>query len=47
VFGKTDADVGYGLAIAHGEDDFPHIEEILAAVRGRAGGLWGGVSVGY
>lgn len=41
VFGRTDADVAYGLAIAHSEDDFPHIEEILAAVRGRAGAISG------
>jgi acyl-homoserine-lactone acylase len=41
IIGKTDADVAYGLAIAHAEDDFPHIEEILAAVRGRAGAISG------
>lgn len=41
VFGRTDADVAYGLAIAHSQDDFPHIEEILAAVRGRAGAISG------
>ncbi len=41
IFGKTDADVAYGLAIAHAEDDFPNLEEIIAAVRGRAGAVTG------
>ncbi|KPF74358.1 penicillin amidase [alpha proteobacterium AAP81b] len=41
IFGKTDADVGYGIAIAQSEDDFRNIEEILAAVRGRAGAIMG------
>jgi acyl-homoserine-lactone acylase len=41
IFGKTDADVGYGLAYAHAEDDFATIQEILAATRGRAGALIG------
>ena len=41
IFGKTDADVGYGLAIAHAEDDFPTIEEIIGAVRGRSGAISG------
>ncbi len=41
IFGHTDADVSYGLAIAHAEDDFPTLEEVLAAVRGRAGAISG------
>ncbi|MBC7522789.1 MAG: penicillin acylase family protein [Sandarakinorhabdus sp.] len=41
IFGKTDADVGYGLAIAHAEDDFPNLEEVIAAVRGRGGAITG------
>ena len=41
VFGKTDADVGYGLAIAHAEDDFRNLEEVVAAVRGRSGAISG------
>lgn len=41
IFGTTDADVAYGLAIAHAEDDFANIEEIVAAVRGRAGAISG------
>lgn len=41
IFGKTDADVGYGLAYAHAEDDFETIAETLAMVRGRAGAILG------
>lgn len=41
VFGKTDADVAYGVAVAHAEDDFANIEEVVAAVRGRAGAITG------
>ena len=36
IHGKTDADVAYGIALAHAEDDFRNLEEVLAAVRGRA-----------
>ncbi len=41
IFGKTDPDVAYGLAIAHSEDDFRNIEEVIAAVRGRGGAITG------
>jgi acyl-homoserine-lactone acylase len=41
IFGKTDADVAYGLAYAHAEDDFGTIAETLALVRGRAGAMIG------
>ncbi|TFU06102.1 acylase [Polymorphobacter arshaanensis] len=41
IFGKTDADVAYGLAYAHAEDDFGTIAETLAMVRGRAGAMLG------
>ena len=41
IFGKTDADVAYGLAIAHAEDDFTNLEEVIAAVRGRGGAITG------
>ena len=34
IFGKTDADVGFGLAYAHAEDDFATIEQALLAARG-------------
>lgn len=41
IHGRTDADVAYGLAIAHAEDDFPNLEEVVAAVRGRGGAING------
>ncbi|KAB7648210.1 penicillin acylase family protein [Polymorphobacter fuscus] len=49
IFGKTDADVAYGLAIAHAEDDFRNLEEVVAAVRGRGGAITGqdGASVDF
>ena len=33
IFGETDADVAYGLAYAHAEDDFKTIENVLLATR--------------
>jgi acyl-homoserine-lactone acylase len=41
IHGHTDADVAYGIAVAHAEDDFRNLEEVLAAVRGRAGAILG------
>ena len=41
IFGKTDADVAYGLALAHAQDDFRNLEEVVAAVRGRGGAIIG------
>jgi len=35
IFGKTDADTAFGLAYANAEDDFPTIQDSLAAARGR------------
>ena len=37
VFGETDADAAFGLAYAHAEDDFPTIQDLLAAARGKLG----------
>ncbi len=34
IFGKRDADVSFGLAYAHAEDDFETIQEVVAATRG-------------
>jgi penicillin amidase/acyl-homoserine-lactone acylase len=34
IYGKRDADVAYGLAYAHSEDDFETIQKVLAAARG-------------
>ena len=41
IFGRTDADVAYGIAIAEAEDDFANLEEVVAAVKGRAGAITG------
>lgn len=41
VFGKTDADVAYGLAWAHAEDDFPTIQGALLAARGKLATVYG------
>ncbi len=47
--GKTDADAAYGLAYAHGEDDFGTLQEVIAMTRGRAGALLGkdGAAIDY
>jgi penicillin amidase/acyl-homoserine-lactone acylase len=34
IYGKTDADVAYGLAYAHCEDDFEPIQQMMLTVRG-------------
>lgn len=41
IFGKTDADVAYGVAYAHSEDDFATIQEVAAMTRARTGALTG------
>src|SRR5215470_6687075 len=35
VFGQSDGDAAFGLAYAHAEDDFPTIQTVLAASRGK------------
>jgi penicillin amidase/acyl-homoserine-lactone acylase len=35
IYGKTDADVAFGLAYAHAEDDFKTIQQSLMTSRGR------------
>lgn len=37
VFGTSDADAAFGLAYAHAEDDWPTLQDALAAARGRLG----------
>jgi acyl-homoserine lactone acylase PvdQ len=37
VFGERDQDAAFGLAYAHAEDDWPTIQAVLAASRGRLG----------
>ncbi|MEQ9316175.1 MAG: penicillin acylase family protein, partial [Henriciella sp.] len=34
VYGKRDADVAFGIAYAHAEDDYETIQEVVAATRG-------------
>ena len=41
IFAPTDAEVAYGLAWAHSEDDFEHIQLILIAARARLGEISG------
>lgn len=41
IFGETDADVAYGVAYAHAEDDFSTLQEVLAMTRGRLGAMTG------
>lgn len=41
VSGKTDADVAFGVAWAHAEDDFSTLQDVLAMVRGRYGAIAG------
>jgi len=41
IFGKTDADVAYGVAYAHAEDDFSTLQEVTAMIRGRMATLNG------
>ena len=41
IYGKTDADVAYGIAYAQSEDDFPTQQQVLAMTRGRLGALDG------
>ena len=41
IFGRTDADVAYGIGYAHAEDDFATLQEVLAMTRGRLGAISG------
>ena len=41
IFGKTDADVAYGLAWATAEDDFVTVQQLLLAANGRLGEVTG------
>ncbi len=49
IYGKTDADVTYGVAWAHAEDDFFTLQDVLAMTRHRLGALTGekGAQVDY
>ena len=41
IYGETDADVAYGVAIAHAEDDFFTLQDVVAMARGRYGAIAG------
>ncbi|MEL7681346.1 acylase [Citromicrobium bathyomarinum] len=49
VYGTTDADVAYGVAIAHAEDDFTTLQDVVAMSRGRYGAIAGqdGAAIDY
>ena len=49
ITGKTDADTAYGVAIAHAEDDFFTLQDVVAMSRGRYGAIAGedGAKVDY
>ena len=41
IYGETDADVAYGVAIAHAEDDFFTLQDVAAMAKGRYGAIAG------
>lgn len=41
IYGETDADVAYGVAIAHAEDDFFTLQDVAAMSKGRYGAIAG------
>ena len=41
IYGKRDADVSFGLAYAHAQDDFKTICDILLATRGKLASVYG------
>ncbi|WP_086734589.1 acylase [Erythrobacter colymbi] len=49
ISGKTDADTAFGVAIAHAEDDFFTLQDVIAMSRGRYGAIAGeeGAKVDY
>ncbi len=49
IYGKTDADVAYGVAVAHAEDDFFTLQDVAAMSVGRYGAIAGqdGASFDY
>jgi acyl-homoserine-lactone acylase len=49
ISGKTDADTAFGVAIAHAEDDFFTLQDVVAMSRGRYGAIAGedGAKVDY
>jgi acyl-homoserine-lactone acylase len=49
ITGKTDADTAFGVAIAHAEDDFFTLQDVVAMSRGRYGAIAGeeGAKIDY
>lgn len=49
IYGKTDADVAFGVAMAHAEDDFFTLQDVVAMSRGRYGAIAGedGAQIDY
>jgi len=49
IYGKTDADVAFGVAVAHAEDDFFTLQDAMAMTKGRYGAIAGesGAAVDY
>lgn len=49
ISGKTDADAAYGVAMAHAEDDFFTLQDVVAMSRGRYGAIAGaeGAKIDY
>ncbi|KUO53816.1 MAG: penicillin amidase [Sphingomonadales bacterium BRH_c42] len=49
IYGATDADTAFGVAIAHAEDDFSTLQDVVAMSRGRYGAIAGeeGAAVDY
>ncbi|MGB3378269.1 acylase [Allopontixanthobacter sediminis] len=49
IYGDTDADVAFGVAIAHAQDDFFTLQDVVAMSRGRYGAIAGedGAAVDY
>ena len=41
IYGDTDADVAFGVAMAHAEDDFTTLQDVIAMSRGRYGAIAG------
>ena len=41
IFDKTDGHTAYGLAWAHAEDDFEHLQQMIAMSKGRLGEING------
>ncbi|MGB3738152.1 MAG: acylase [Pontixanthobacter sp.] len=41
IYGRTDADVAYGVAVAHAQDDFFTLQDVIAMARGRYGAIAG------